>query len=112
MAPAEQLAAIERRAHELVAAQYRILNEAVFPGLAAGGVERVRFDELSDAERRHVRSEEHTSELQSHLNLVCRLLLEKKKKINKHQHNAHKIQVGRWGDGRLADEAWTDYIAR
>src|SRR5436309_11446349 len=29
------------------------------------------------------RSEEHTSELQSRENLVCRLLLEKKKKINK-----------------------------
>src|SRR5260370_20916092 len=29
---------------------------------------------------REARSEEHTSELQSHLNLVCRLLLEKKKK--------------------------------
>src|SRR5690242_21316675 len=29
-----------------------------------------------------VRSEEHTSELQSHVNLVCRLLLEKKKKKN------------------------------
>src|SRR5260370_9511088 len=29
-----------------------------------------------------VRSEEHTSELQSHLNLVCRLLLEKKKNID------------------------------
>src|SRR5260370_3109761 len=28
------------------------------------------------------RSEEHTSELQSHLNLVCRLLLEKKKQIS------------------------------
>src|SRR5260370_32464899 len=28
------------------------------------------------------RSEEHTSELQSHLNLVCRLLLEKKKYTN------------------------------
>src|SRR5438477_7869273 len=28
-----------------------------------------------------VRSEEHTSELQSHVNLVCRLLLEKKKKF-------------------------------
>src|SRR5207237_10024680 len=27
------------------------------------------------------RSEEHTSELQSHLNLVCRLLLEKKKTV-------------------------------
>src|SRR5260370_3890070 len=32
--------------------------------------------------RKSVRSEEHTSELQSHLNLVCRLLLEKKKKTN------------------------------
>src|SRR5260370_12805884 len=29
------------------------------------------------------RSEEHTSELQSHLNLVCRLLLEKKKNKNR-----------------------------
>src|SRR5260370_19015281 len=28
-----------------------------------------------------IRSEEHTSELQSHLNLVCRLLLEKKKRM-------------------------------
>src|SRR5438132_13565866 len=36
-----------------------------------------------EADRRHVgrnaRSEEHTSELQSHSDLVCRLLLEKKK---------------------------------
>src|SRR5260370_4124828 len=30
---------------------------------------------------RYTRSEEHTSELQSHLNLVCRLLLEKKKRL-------------------------------
>src|SRR6266540_4894559 len=34
------------------------------------------------------RSEEHTSELQSHHDLVCRLLLEKKKKKNK--INIHK----------------------
>src|SRR5260370_33294245 len=34
------------------------------------------------------RSEEHTSELQSHLNLVCRLLLEKKKKtLSELAHN-------------------------
>src|SRR6266480_8136449 len=33
-----------------------------------------------------LRSEEHTSELQSHVNLVCRLLLEKKKK-KKYQKN-------------------------
>src|SRR3989449_8165131 len=32
--------------------------------------------------RRSIRSEEHTSELQSRLHLVCRLLLEKKKKNN------------------------------
>src|SRR2546422_7618719 len=33
-----------------------------------------------EAPRREQRSEEHTSELQSRLHLVCRLLLEKKKK--------------------------------
>src|SRR5690242_21091321 len=32
------------------------------------------------------RSEEHTSELQSHVNLVCRLLLEKKKKKKKNKN--------------------------
>src|SRR3989454_6744859 len=32
------------------------------------------------------RSEEHTSELQSPCNLVCRLLLEKKKQKNRHTH--------------------------
>src|SRR2546422_6388975 len=35
--------------------------------------------------RRETRSEEHTSELQSRLHLVCRLLLEKKKKNRKHK---------------------------
>src|SRR5260370_26114703 len=35
------------------------------------------------------RSEEHTSELQSHLNLVCRLLLEKKKNKNNIHHPKH-----------------------
>src|SRR5256886_4268113 len=38
--------------------------------------ERARFSPLATA----TRSEEHTSELQSQSNLVCRLLLEKKKK--------------------------------
>src|SRR4051812_6957303 len=36
------------------------------------------------------RSEEHTSELQSHVNLVCRLLLEKKKKKKKKIMNYKK----------------------
>src|SRR5205807_4225383 len=39
-----------------------------------------------------VRSEEHTSELQSPCNLVCRLLLEKKKK-NRHTNNKPSIQI-------------------
>src|SRR2546429_7369026 len=34
------------------------------------------------------RSEEHTSELQSRLHLVCRLLLEKKKKKPRYEHRA------------------------
>src|SRR5438093_8724508 len=38
--------------------------------------------------REHARSEEHTSELQSLTNLVCRLLLEKKKKKHAHEHQA------------------------
>src|SRR5207237_10855891 len=37
-------------------------------------------DSVPAADQMNRRSEEHTSELQSHLNLVCRLLLEKKKK--------------------------------
>src|SRR5699024_11569519 len=41
------------------------------------------------ADIRSVRSEEHTSELQSRFDLVCRLLLEKKKK-NKSIHTIHK----------------------
>src|SRR5205085_6271555 len=36
--------------------------------------------------QQRLRSEEHTSELQSQSNLVCRLLLEKKKKKSKNQH--------------------------
>src|SRR5260370_16318005 len=45
----------------------------------ASVVELKRFKEIVP------RSEEHTSELQSHLNLVCRLLLEKKKKKTSHK---------------------------
>src|SRR5690242_21289786 len=39
-----------------------------------------RLDAALDWPALEARSEEHTSELQSHVNLVCRLLLEKKKK--------------------------------
>src|SRR5437016_10712290 len=41
------------------------------------------------------RSEEHTSELQSLTNLVCRLLLEKKKKKTKQAQSKNKTQYHR-----------------
>src|SRR6266498_5862728 len=57
--------------------------------LATQGVSRHRVGR-SDVERlravRRTRSEEHTSELQSRPHLVCRLLLEKKKKISAFLH--------------------------
>src|SRR5687768_18256733 len=55
-------------------------------GIQARG--RPRCVRLSVAVAR-LRSEEHTSELQSRLHLVCRLLLEKKKK------NKHLIHISR-----------------
>src|SRR2546426_3715624 len=39
------------------------------------------------------RSEEHTSELQSPCNLVCRLLLEKKKKYGKTDHRVNDVAM-------------------
>src|SRR2546426_4854296 len=40
-----------------------------------------------------VRSEEHTSELQSPCNLVCRLLLEKKKNTQSKLHYSHQLTI-------------------
>src|SRR5690242_21397279 len=55
----------------------RVLRDAVGED-TEGAVHPVLRGRAVPAER----SEEHTSELQSHVNLVCRLLLEKKKNIN------------------------------
>src|SRR5207237_10885098 len=46
-----------------------------------GGGTSIPLSLIGSARDGRARSEEHTSELQSHLNLVCRLLLEKKKII-------------------------------
>src|SRR5438034_8416134 len=51
------------------------------------------------------RSEEHTSELQSHSDLVCRLLLEKKKKTKKYAPRRRKAI-------RLSDETCRDRKSR
>src|SRR5580698_11550721 len=47
------------------------------------------------------RSEEHTSELQSHVNLVCRLLLEKKKN-KKHIYTTPRTHTQRRGAVRVS----------
>src|SRR3990172_400762 len=49
-----QLARVTERAHQLVAEQYRVLADEVFPGLAAHGIERWTFDRLDQAERAHI----------------------------------------------------------
>src|SRR4051812_49593639 len=51
-----------------------------------------RFSAFDSRFRCSSRSEEHTSELQSHVNLVCRLLLEKKKKKT---HKTHTCESQR-----------------
>src|SRR6266550_8362554 len=56
---------------------HRVVDEPIEPG---------QLPVRGDAKR----SEEHTSELQSRLHLVCRLLLEKKKKIHINR-SANKI---------------------
>src|SRR4030065_1425620 len=50
----------------------------LFRSLAAGALAKCTWRVFSPRPGTLNRSEEHTSELQSHLNLVCRLLLEKK----------------------------------
>ncbi|NIM52260.1 MAG: polyphosphate kinase 1 [Gemmatimonadales bacterium] len=56
LSPAEQLTAIDRQTHQMVAAQYRLLGETLLPELAAAGIEQVRYDDLTFAERREVES--------------------------------------------------------
>src|SRR5687768_17682512 len=65
---------------------HRVLEHRLGRSEECGHVEPVEapalgvLDEIVDARRAVPRSEEHTSELQSRLHLVCRLLLEKKKR--------------------------------
>src|SRR5438034_7428286 len=63
------------------------------------GPDRRRVHRTPDARAALVggaRSEEHTSELQSHSDLVCRLLLEKKKKNKRRIETATKAVATRW----------------
>src|SRR5438034_3158454 len=65
-----------RRSSDLVHSDHDRHRHPGRPFHAAGD----RGSRVAEVRRDVVRSEEHTSELQSHSDLVCRLLLEKKKK--------------------------------
>src|SRR5690606_28598091 len=58
---------------------HRFIPIPLPPGPALPGVDPLEKHRRVDGGDQHHRSEEHTSELQSRENLVCRLLLEKKK---------------------------------
>src|SRR5690242_21336764 len=87
-----------RRLLRLITRRYRSLRSLVAKrppssctiGRRSGGITGriVRIIHSGLERERRNRSEEHTSELQSHVNLVCRLLLEKKKKTQVSALNA------------------------
>src|SRR2546426_3005742 len=68
--------------HDALPISYGVSKDPAYPlfyyNLACVAADK---SDVAEAER-NLRSEEHTSELQSPCNLVCRLLLEKKKKNN------------------------------
>src|SRR2546427_5514034 len=63
---------------------------------------RINFKEILRPLGLEIRSEEHTSELQSQSNLVCRLLLEKKKNKTRSLHTQEK------NSSQLKDNSSTD----
>src|SRR5437868_13283994 len=70
-------------AHNHLPHPERFFERALFSSLESRGFD---FRSLN-------RSEEHTSELQSRFDLVCRLLLEKKKIKNKKIHTSETIKI-------------------
>src|SRR5688500_19867949 len=80
------------RSLQLAGERLRLLEEVLRSHVR---LERVEHDAdgfgelIQERQVRRVRSEEHTSELQSPCNLVCRLLLEKKKKRTDNSSTNH-----------------------
>src|SRR2546422_6057433 len=78
---------------------YTTLFRSVGDGADDGPLFGVRLQRF----RRSERSEEHTSELQSRLHLVCRLLLEKKKNEYDDYRNAQIVGSFLYGSVRCVD---------
>src|SRR5437899_9807756 len=82
---------IDRARPAVVYGWLAVLLAAVFVPMSLFGL--VDGDEGTYLLVSRLRSEEHTSELQSLRHLVCRLLLEKKKKNKKKNFHYHKNQI-------------------
>src|SRR2546422_2942868 len=82
----EALRALRRNAAPSLAAFATVLITTLVLGVFIPVVKAAtaKTNEVRNKIELEVRSEEHTSELQSRLHLVCRLLLEKKKKTGTH----------------------------
>src|SRR5690242_15014495 len=79
----------EERRKDMVKHLHKVLEEhrTAIRNIRRDGNEAIKKalkdKKITEDESKRSRSEEHTSELQSHVNLVCRLLLEKKNNKNK-----------------------------
>src|SRR5689334_24606070 len=69
----------------------RLVPYCVFTDPQLGGVGVTEKEARATGHKLEIRSEEHTSELQSQFHLVCRLLLEKKKKKKKKKKRTREI---------------------
>src|SRR5688572_31855522 len=83
--------------HDALPIYHEIVRIAIVGADADALVRRAEFRDGLDRLGQRMRSEEHTSELQSQSNLVCRLLLEKKKKNKKLIYNIqyHRLNINR-----------------
>ena len=70
---------LEAKPYMYVYVEHFIKHSIVMSGILCSILTDFNFNELNGIKLKSVRSEEHTSELQSRQYLVCRLLLEKKK---------------------------------
>src|SRR5256886_6201363 len=92
--PRAALADVARRRDDLRSGRLRAGRGVVGRRVVGDEHARVREDVVQRFEGLLDRSEEHTSELQSQSNLVCRLLLEKKKQHR--QNNMRVSHSSRW----------------
>src|SRR5260370_10413154 len=89
-----------------------IVRVAYTLGGQGSGVARKESELRDIVLREYRRSEEHTSELQSHLNLVCRLLLEKKKRVPKMRARPRSFTPPAWVSEEDAEERSTRIPSR